>query len=120
MSNKREFKKSVEAVGAALIDEFMIAYCNMEGIDKERVQKAVMLILGATAEAKNNANVFFDKGRSSFEDAREYSRAKHQFFTALFNKITDDFNAAVSESLKEFNAAVPESVRKQNQEAAKG
>ncbi len=114
MVNKREFKKYVDAVGASVCNGMMEAYYSIDGIDKEAVQSAVTKVLGAIGAAKSNANRFFDRGPKGFADMKEYSRAKREFFRALFNKITADFSKEVDEALKQFNAAIPESARKAN------
>ncbi len=107
MANKRNFKKYVEAIGASICDEMMIAYYNMEGIDKEKVQSAIGKVLSAVGTATANANVFFDKGVKAFDTPKAYGVAKKDFFKKLFHKVATDFSATIDEALKEFNAAVP-------------
>ncbi len=119
MANKREFKKYVDALGASIISEIAIAYENVEGADKDGLQKAYTIILGAVYNTKNNANVFFDRGRKGFADVAEYSKAKKEFFRSLFNKIEKDFTDQVNEGLKIFNAALPASEKEANKEIAK-
>lgn len=114
MVNKREYKKYVDAVGASVCNGMMDAYYNIEGIDREAVARAVTRVLGAIGAAKSNANRFFDRGPKGYADMKEYSRAKREFFRALFKKITADFSAEIDAALKEFNSAIPESVRKSN------
>lgn len=107
MANKRTFKKYVEAIGASICDEMMIAYYNVDGIDQNKVQNALGKVLGAVGVATSNANVFFDKGVKAFETRKDYETAKRNFFKKLFQKISTDFSATVDEALKEFNAAIP-------------
>lgn len=114
MVNKREFKKYVEAVGASVCNSMMEAYYNVQGIDQEACGKAVARVLGATSEAKSNANRTFDRGAKGYADVREYAREKRNFFHALFTKINADFSAEIDAALKEFNAAIPENARKAN------
>lgn len=115
MANKREFKKYVDAIGGSIYTEFStLLYENPEGLDKETLMKAIRTLLGAVGEAKNNSNVFFDKGVRAFESRGEYNKAKREFFKNLFNKINSDFNAKIDESIKLFNQAVPEEVKRQN------
>ncbi len=117
MPNKREFKKYADALGSSVINEMMIAYYNVEGADKKAIADAVSKVIGAIEEAKDNANVYFDRGEKSFADHKEYAVAKRKFFRALFNKIENDFSAKVNEAMKEFNAALPESYKEAQKEA---
>lgn len=118
MANKREFKKYVEAIGASICDEMMIAYYNVEGIDREKVQSALGKVLGAVGMATSNANVFFDKSAKAFENPKEYGAAKREFFKKLFHKVATDFSATVDEALKEFNAAIPAAEKERLKAAA--
>lgn len=112
--NKQQFKKAVEAVGASICDEMMSVYYNVVDADKDKISQAVAKVLGATAAAKSNANVYFDRGSKSFADLKEYNKAKSDFFKKLFNKIHEDFNSEISAALKLFNEAVPQSVKDAN------
>lgn len=118
MPNKREFKKYADALGASVIEEMMIAYYNVDDADKKAIADAVGKVLGAIEDAKNNANVYFDRGPKSFADHKEYSVEKRKFFRSLFNKIGNDFDAKVGEAVKEFNAALPEAYKAAQKEAA--
>lgn len=114
--NKQQFKKAAEAVGASICNEMMTVYYNEKGVDQDKISRAVAKVLGATAAAKSNANVFFDKGRKAFASDQEYSKAKHEFFKKLFNKIHEDFNKEISDALKLFNEAVPQAVKDANKQ----
>lgn len=114
--NKQQFKKAAETVGASICNEMMAVYYNEEGVDQDKISQAVAKVLGATAAAKSNANVFFDKGRGAFGSDKEYSKAKHDFFKKLFHKIREDFNKEISDALKLFNEAVPQAVKDANKQ----
>ena len=118
MANKREFKKYVEAVGASACNEMMAAFYNVEGVDKDAVSKAIERVLCATAAARSNSNVFFDKGVKAFGTKKEYAKAKEEFFVKLFNKINSDFTKELDEAIKLFNSAVPQAVKDQNKTVA--
>lgn len=118
MANKREFKKYVEAVGASACNEMMDSFYTVEGINKDQVSKAIEKVIGATAAARANANVFFDKGVKAFASNKEYSKAKKEFFVKLFDKINSDFSNELDEALKLFNAAIPEGVKESNKKLA--
>lgn len=119
MINKREFKKYADALGASVIDEMISAYHNVEGADQEKIAQAIQMTLGAIGKAKNNANIFFDKGARAFADAKEYGKAKRQFFRALFDKIETEFAEEINGALKVFNSALPAAAKEQNKEAAR-
>lgn len=119
MPNKREFKKFADALGASVVEEMMVAYYNVEGADKNAISDAVGKVLEAIESAKNNANVFFERGPKSFADHKEYATAKRNFFRSLFNKIEDDFNNEINEAVKQFNEALPESYKAAQKEAVK-
>lgn len=118
MPNKREFKKYADALGASVVEEMMVAYYNVEGADRNAIAKAVGKVLQAIEEAKDNSNVYFDRGVKAFPDPKEYSKAKREFFRALFNKIESDFGAKIDDAVKDFNAALPESYKAAQKEAA--
>ncbi len=120
MPNKREFKKYVEALGASVCDEMMVAYYNIEGVDRDKIRESIGRVLGAVGVATSHANIFFDRGVKAFPSAAEYSKEKSKFFRALFRKIATDFSAEIDAALKEFNAAIPAEVReRQRQEVAR-
>lgn len=118
MANKREFKKYVDVLAASVMDEMVSAYYNVANVNQDKIAEAVKLVLGAVGKAKNNANVFFDKGRKAFEDADAYAKAKQTFFRALFDKIETEFNEEINAALKVFNSALPAEEKARNKEAA--
>lgn len=114
MANKREFKKFVDALGASVIDEMISAYYNVKGADRDKIASAMEQVLGAIGKAKNNANVYFDRGAKSFEAPKAYGKAKKEFFRALFDKIQTEFNEEINLGLKTFNAALPAEEKERN------
>lgn len=119
MPNKREFKKYVDALGASVVEEMMIAYSSVKDADKEKIGMAVGKVITAIEDAKNKANVYFDRGHKSFGgDLKAYSKGKKEFFRSLFNKIESEFGEEINGALKDFNAALPESFKKAQKEAA--
>lgn len=118
MANKRNFKKGVDEIGASICDEMMSAYYNVEGVDKEGISSAIGKVLGAIEKAKENSNIFFDKGVKAFADRKEYLDAKRAFFKSLFEKIQREFADDLDAAVKEFNEAIPESVKAKNKAVA--
>lgn len=118
MGNKREFKKSAEAIGASVCESMMSTYYNVEGVDKSAIEKAIAKVLGAVGAAQSNANITFDKGAKAFDNLEAYSKAKKEFYKKLFVKISDDFNNELDEALKQFNAAIPAEVKEAQKNSA--
>lgn len=118
MANKREFKKYVDALGASVIDEMISAYYNVAGADRDKIAKSMEQVLGAIGKAKNNANVFFDRGVKAFGSVEEYAKAKKAFFRALFDKIETEFSEEVNAALHTFNDALPADEKARNKAAA--
>lgn len=111
MGNKREFKKSAEAIGASVCESMMTTYYNTDGVDKAAIEQAIAKVLGAVGAARSNANITFDKGVKAFDNLEAYSKAKTEFYKKLFVKISDDFNKELDEALKQYNAAIPAEVK---------
>ncbi|MDE6329594.1 MAG: hypothetical protein K2L83_02660 [Muribaculaceae bacterium] len=120
MPNKREFKKYVDAVGASIVENMMVAYYNVEGADRKAIGQAVGIVLDAIETAKDNSNIYFDRGPRAFADAKEYGAEKRKFFRSLFNKIEKDFDEAVNNALKVYNAALPASVKEEQKREVAG
>lgn len=116
MANKREFKKQADALGAAVIDEMISVYYNVDADNRDKIAKAIEKVLLAVGTAKNNSNRYFDRGPRSFENNKEYDKAKHQFYHSLFDKINADFTEGLDEALKLFNEALPASEKVSNKE----
>lgn len=112
--NKRDFKKYVENLGNSACASMVDVYETVENVDKTKVANAVEKVIAATAAAKTNADITFDKGVKAFDNLVEYSKAKKQFYRQLFNKIKEDYYKELDEAVKEFNSAVPEEAKKEN------
>ena len=118
MANKRDYKKYVEALAAAMLDEMISAYYNVKGADQDKLAKAMETVMGAMAKARNNANITFDRGPKSFADQKEYAKAKTAFFKSLFDKIDTEFAEETNAALKLFNEALPADEKARNKEIA--
>ncbi|MCM1153252.1 MAG: hypothetical protein NC328_06335 [Muribaculum sp.] len=112
MANKRQFKKTADLLGAQLCETMMTAYVNVPEADKKQIGEAIGKVLQTVETAQRNANTFFDRGVKAFPDHQQYSKAKRDFFKALWKRIYKDFNEGVEAALKQFNAALPEDVKK--------
>ena len=113
MANKRTFKKAVNTMSAAICEEMMFAFVNEPKADQKKISEAVGQVLEASESALDNSNVKFDRGVKAFASLADYSKAKADFFKALFNKIISDYNTAISVAMKTFNEALPQEVKDQ-------
>lgn len=118
MANKREFKKNLDAVGASVCAPMFDAFYNADPKDQEKLDVIISNVIGAIGAAKANADITFDKGVKAFENLKEYSKAKKDFYKKLFNKINTEFIAEIEKALNEFNAILPQDVKQENKETA--
>lgn len=107
MASKREFKKSVEALTSALVDEMMASYYNEEAADREKITSAITKVISAMQNAKLESNKLFNKGMKDFENVKEYNKAKATFSKTKFDKAIDNFNNTLGDALKDYNDGMP-------------
>lgn len=107
MANKRDFKKSVEALSSALVDEMMSSYYNVKEADQDKIAMAITKIAGAMEKAKSHTNKLFKKGVKEFENASAYNLAKAQFTKEKYRQAVADYNDALEEALKAYNEGMP-------------
>lgn len=112
MANKREFKKSVDALSAALVDEMMASYYNEKDADREKISQAITKIVGAMGKAKSDAAKLFGKGVKEFESLAEYNKAKARHTKEKYNAAIASYNEALSEALKAYNEGMPKNAVK--------
>lgn len=118
MANKREFKKSVEALSAALVDEMMISYYNVKDVDRQKISDAVATIITALEKAKVDTAVQFDKKTKDFENLAGYLKAKKEFSKEKYDKAIEAYNNALADALKAYNEAMPQAEKEANKKAA--
>lgn len=111
MANKRDFKKYIDAVSAMVTEEMLYAYVNVENADKKAISEAIGMVMDAAENARNHANIYFDKGHKAFESLSEYGKEKSAFFQKLFNKINTEYSANIDAALAKFNAALPQEIK---------
>lgn len=111
MANKRQIKKSTEAIASSVCESMMFSYYNVPGIDQELVEKAIANILTATGAVKHESNRIFGKGVKEFANKDAYLKAKRIFFKELFSSVIKNFNKALEEAMKLYNSAIPAEVK---------
>lgn len=107
MANKREFKKSVDALSAAIADEMMASYYNVKDANREKIAEAITKIVSAVAKAKEQSNKLFKKGVKEFESLAAYNKAKAAHTKEMYAKAIADYNDALAEALKAYNEGMP-------------
>lgn len=117
MANKREFKKSVDALGESVFGTLMLSFEQAKDENKEKIGEIITKVLTATENARKQADITFDKGVKAFGSLKEYSVAKKKFYKDLFDKIKNDFSKEIGDSLKELNAVLPKEVKEENKKA---
>lgn len=107
MANKRDFKKSVEALSSALADEMMASYYNEKEADREKISQAIAKVVAAMGKAKKSASKIFDKKVKEFDHLAAYNKAKAEFTRQNYDKAIADYNEALGEALKVYNEGMP-------------
>lgn len=107
MANKRDFKKSVEALSSALVDEMMASYYTQKEADRDKISQAIAKIVAAMGKAKKVASKTFDKKIREFEHLAAYNNAKAQFTKENYDKAIAEYNEALGEALKDYNEGMP-------------
>lgn len=107
MASKRNFKKSVEALTSALVDEMMASYYNVEGADRDKISSAIAKIINAMGKAKKDSNQLFKRGVKEFDNLGAYNRAKAQHSKEKFDNAIAAYNDALGEALKDYNEGMP-------------
>ncbi|MCH5213838.1 MAG: hypothetical protein J1E97_01495 [Muribaculaceae bacterium] len=107
MANKREFKKSVEALSSALLDEMMASYYNVKEADREKISQAIAKVAEAMGNAKKESSKLFNKGVKDFENMSAYNAAKAQHTKEKYRNAIASYNNALSEALKAYNEGMP-------------
>lgn len=109
MSNKREFKKSVDALSSAIVNEMMASYYNVKEADTDKISAAIAKIVSAMAKARKETNKLFGKGEKDFDSLAEYNKAKAAFNKEKYKNAIGEYNKALGEALKDYNEGMPKS-----------
>lgn len=107
MSTKREFKKSIEALSSALVDEMMASYYNVKEADRQKISEAITTVVGAMNKAKSDASKLFGKEVRDFEHLAAYNKAKAVHTKEKFKEAIANYNDALGQALKAYNEGMP-------------
>lgn len=116
MANKRDFRKYVGEVVNNICQDMMMAYYNIENVDINAIDEAIIDVLKAGEFALAQSNVKFDRTIKGFNSPKEYSNEKAKFYRTIFNKIHKEFAEAIADALKKFNAAIPQEIKDRNKQ----
>ncbi|MCM1520037.1 MAG: hypothetical protein NC098_04560 [Lachnoclostridium sp.] len=119
MSTKRLLKKEIRNICGALAGECIIAKCTIEGINPETMNEIVYKIAELQEKSIERISVNFDRTPSSFDNEKEYVKARTAYYKKAFKALKDEFNTEVDAIIKEMNAALPAAAKEANKEAAK-
>lgn len=107
MANKRQFKKSVDALSSALVNEMMAALYNEKAADTKKINEAIAKIAGAMVSAKKETNTLFGKGLKEFDNLQAYNKAKAAHTKQKYREAIAKYNDALGEALKAYNEGMP-------------
>lgn len=107
MANKRQFKKSLDALSSALVDEMMASYYNVKDADREKISQAITKIVAAMGKARKDSGKLFGKGVKEFENLAAYNKAKTLHTKEKYDAAIAGYNEALGEALKAYNEAMP-------------
>lgn len=107
MANKRQFKKSLEALSSALVNEMMANMYNEKEADSKKINEAITKVVGAMLKAKQDTSVLFGKGMKEFAHLKDYNNAKSLHNKEKYRQAIANYNEALGEALKLYNEGMP-------------
>lgn len=107
MANKRQIKKQIRYICGDIAAECTLARHLLDGVNKEKLEEALVHVAELQQNTLAKVNVNFDKTPSEFPSMAEYDKAKAEFFSKAFKSIRDDFNNRLKEIVAEMNSALP-------------
>lgn len=106
--NKRELKKRIQNVCGELAAVVLFESEIGKQKDPEKVGKLIDKIAGLQVESLKNATFAYDKTQRQFENRGAYLKARSQYYQAGYNKLIDNFDAAVADIILEINTLAKE------------
>ena len=119
MASKRLLKKQVKYACGDLAAECILAIHFVDGINVEKMQDVVFQIASLQTLVLEKVSFSYDKVKSDFETAHEYSVAKTKYFKHAYSTLRADFDKRVQEIVKSMNALLPQAQKDANKEAIK-
>lgn len=119
MATKRELKKYIQNMCGALASEIVLARAAFPQIERKAVHDIVVDVARLQAETLAKTGISFDKAPRDYANRADYNKARRTYFNTAYNKLMDDFDAAVAKVIKKMNEALPDDVRATIKTAAK-
>lgn len=107
MANKRLLKKQIKMACGDLAAESITAMHLIPGVNREKLNEAVLKTAGLQSHALENSNVSFDKAPRDFANMAAYRKARRKYFAAAYHSLRENFNTQVDAIIKEMNEALP-------------
>lgn len=107
MANKRNLKKQVKYLCGDIASECILAIELAPNIDKEKMEDAIQQIAKLQFSTIGHISFSFDKSPRDFSSAKEYRRARKDYFKKAYSSIVNEFNTKIDDIVKMMNSALP-------------
>ena len=107
MANKRNLKKAIKASAGYLAGECIITRELIPGVDQKKLNDAVIKVADIQYNAITAVTFSFDKSPCSFENKKEYNKARKAYFAKAYDKLRQDFNSEIDAVVDMMNEAMP-------------
>lgn len=118
-SNKRLLKKEIRMICGSLAGECVLAKLTMPATNPETFNQIIYELAGLQENALSLTNFDFPQSPKAFASAREYRKARREYFAAAYGKLKSEFNDHIEAIVKKMNAALPAEQKEANKAAAK-
>lgn len=105
--NKRILKKEIRRICGECAGECIIAAHFIDGVSTEEMHNVVRDIAALQTTSLSKVSIAFDKVPSDFDNAREYRKARRQYFQKAFAAFHAEFAEKLQSIVDAMNAAMP-------------
>lgn len=109
MANKRQLKKAIRRTCGYLAGECIISQQLIPGIDKDKLDDAIVEAADLQTETLKAVTFSFDKTCKSFGNPSEYHKARSAYFKKAYTKLAETFSEGVDKIVDTMNSALPAS-----------
>lgn len=109
MATKRQLKKAIRRTCGYLAGECIISQQLIPGVNKEKLDDAIVEAADLQTETIIAVTFSFDKTRKSFANAGDYRKARAEYFKKAYKKLAENFNEGVDKIVSTMNSALPAS-----------
>lgn len=118
MANKRILKKQVRHVCGDVAAECILASEFLPGVDSQKMREIIVELATLQDNILNNASFSFDKTPAQFESAKEYNKARRNYYAKAFASLKKEFNTKIEAIVKEMNSTLTAEQREENKKIA--